>query len=760
MSGKRRCLWLMNHRTLRNFEVPLLIDMGFEVFCPKKMSYDEGNLSGDIVYDYDYTLSLPEYVLNILNNVNFYEDISSEIMELLNQYFDISFLAFFPRQLKFLVEGFKGSIILQVFGLENGLTYTKVIADALGISFFDKIESLGERFVFGQAYENISEIECRVLRNRSMYLPCGLSNAYVNNQWVGGDRRILFVCPKINLSIYYKKVYTDFKNNFRGFDYLISGYQPITVKDDAKVTGFVPDDEYEYNMKHLCVMFYHSQEKRHIHYHPFEAIKNGMPLIFMSGGMLDNLGGSNLPGRCKTIKEARKKIKKVMKGDQRFIDRVQRSQEILLEKFTYEYCYKEWNALKCYVEKQITKEEKTAKNIKVAVLLPEAYLGGIWDVTKRFLKSMRYGIEKHHAAVELVFGYIDHDLFDEYTFESIKNMGIPIRKFVWRKISGTDIANIYKIRGYTREENNIKYCVADDGINCFEDCHHIILMGDRVPEYFYTNRPYSVFAHDYIQRYIPSILDNDRQKKILALHRNAEAVYVTTKATREDAVQYAGIKQNRIKLLPFFWKKVDSNMVINCKDRFFLWSTNIGQHKNHLVFLKALEMYYQNGGSFKCVVTGVNTQYFDINKTFTWSNEYVDKIRNMIDKSKILKKNIFIRGNLPKEEYYAILSNAEFLVHPGYIDNGNGSIVDAAFLGVPGISSDYPAMRYMEETMGLHIRFVSPFNYEDWAKMLIQSEQDCQDWKKRLPSGKELEKYLVEYTYPITYETVKDVVRF
>ncbi len=54
-------------------------------------------------------------------------------------------------------------------------------------------------------------------------------------------------------------------------------------------------------------MFYHSQSPRHIHYHPFEAIKIGMPLVFMGGGMLDRMGGTNLPGRARTWGEATQK---------------------------------------------------------------------------------------------------------------------------------------------------------------------------------------------------------------------------------------------------------------------------------------------------------------------------------------------------------------------------------------------------------------------------------------------------------------------
>ena len=117
-----RAVWLMNHNTLRPFEVPMLLDMGFEVYCPKTYPYDEGNMSASVDYQYDKSLSIPEDVLTQLNQVDFYKRVSPEIMKLLNQYFDIAFVGFFPEQLKMLVEGFNGVLVMQAFGLATNVT--------------------------------------------------------------------------------------------------------------------------------------------------------------------------------------------------------------------------------------------------------------------------------------------------------------------------------------------------------------------------------------------------------------------------------------------------------------------------------------------------------------------------------------------------------------------------------------------------------------------------------------------------------------
>lgn len=767
MSKRGRCLWLMNHRTLRAFEVPMLIDMGFEVFCPKSFPYDEGNLSADITYEYDETLTIPDSDLEHLNEQNFYDVVSRETMEILNKYFDVVFIGFFPKQLKMIVEGFQGVVIMQPFGLSNGLTYTQVIADTLGINFMDKIESLQDRFIFGQAYENIADIECRILKNRAMYLPLGLKNAYVNDEWEGGDKRILFVCPRINTSPYFKKIYTDFKNNFKEYDYLIGGAQPIEVRNDAKVAGFIPNDQYAYNMKHLNVMFYHSREERHVHYHPFEAIKCGMPLIFMSGGILDSLGGDKLPGRCKTIKEAKNKINRIMSGDKAFIRKVKSSQGVLLKRFTNEYCYEMWNQNLDYIQAQIEKTRMNKSSMvqskkKIGVLLSEGYLGGVFDVAVRLVESLQRSIEEENAPIELVFGYLDHKNFEEDTFTEIKELGIPVRKFDWKYLKNYEVNNIYRLKNYNLKANKSEYCIADDGINCFEDCDHILFIVDRVPTYYFTNRPYSVIVHDYIQRYLSSIMDDEIEDVIFDLQRNAEAIYVMTTAAKADAIQYAGINSKDIKLLPLFLKKADTSKIIDTafeenQDNYFVWSTNIGEHKNHLMLLKALSKYYEAGGKLKCYVTGVNTENFDVKKKMKIDTEHIRNTRKLINKDKNLAKNIVFKGNMSKQEYYHVLSKAAFMVHPGYTDNGNMSCVDAAFLGVPTITSDYPAMRYYEDVLHLNLRFVSPYNPVAWKDMLFQCQDDYKQWKKTLPKENELEKHTVSHTYKKIYDIVCEV---
>ena len=135
----KRALWLINHTTLRKFEVPLLMDMGYEVYLPKSFPYDEGNLSASVDFSYDKTLTIPPDDLSVLNSINFYERIPGDAVKIINNYFDICFFSFFPVQMRELVRKFKGVLVFRPFGLGSAATYTTILMQLYGIAFFDEI---------------------------------------------------------------------------------------------------------------------------------------------------------------------------------------------------------------------------------------------------------------------------------------------------------------------------------------------------------------------------------------------------------------------------------------------------------------------------------------------------------------------------------------------------------------------------------------------------------------------------------------------
>lgn len=769
--SKKRVLWLFNHTSLRKFVVPLLIELGYEVYCPKCFTA-EVDYSASVSYEYDSSLSIPKCDLDILNGLDFYEGLNSQHIDVINRYFDIAIVLFYPCVLDWFATHFKGILVTHVFGLSKDFSYADVLWPADTLNVFRKISNMGERFWFAPSYENILDIECSLFKERALYLPIGLANTEINNKWEGGDKRFLFIGPKINSNSYYRKVYEDFKKNFGDIPHVIGGAQPIEVDDDT-VTGFLSAEDYEYNMRSLSCMFYHSQEPRHVHYHPFEAIKNGMPLIFMAGGMLDNLGGKTLPGRCESIKDARQKIKKLINGDKDFIKAVCASQGKLLHNMSKEYCMPFWvNGM----QKLENCGRKKRSKKKIGIVMPANYKGGVFDYTVRFIKALHHQILVREADVELAF--ICPGLFDggeSKKFEVIKKLGIEMRGCRY-KVHDRDWAmRVMKLAGYTHKSEigffyGDRVVVMHDDISDFSDIDYMIFSSDGIGVYpFFSIVPYMVVVHDYIQRYVPEIMTNEINYAKLVSQRQADRVMVTSKAVYDDAMSYAGIPEYKLiqsSHLCEFESIIDQNYESTeiISSEYIMWSCNASPHKNHVVVLRGLEKYYEYGGRLDCIVTGADTELFSVTNNRKLQNDcnkkYISNIRAIVQKSRFLRDKVHFLGSLPKAEYLNKLQGAAFIMSPQKGDNGSFCVADGAALGVPAMCNDYPGMRCFCDFFDIPVHYFSALGADDVFEAIRYMECNGEKIRKKLPSKELLMSKSYMAVSSMLYENIKYVIGF
>lgn len=738
----KRLLWLYNHVSLMKSEVKIIKELGYEVYIPKKPPFD---VSINIDWESDKALTIPDDKIAVLNQTDFYDKlISTEVMNIMNQYFSIVIFGPHIEPVKSLVLSFEGILLFHPFGLEEGMTYTQIFQDMGGDWLMLAIERLGKRFWFGQSYDNLHEIECDYFANHAVDLPIGMLDTTIDNGWNGKKKKILFICPRIKVNSYYESVYKEFKQNFCDLPFAIGGVQPIKDDNDSSILGYLPQEEYDNLYYDYAVMFYHSMEPHHVHYHPFEAVKKGMPLIFMAGGLLDHLGGANLPGRAVSIREARKKCKRILDGDIKFIQRIRKSQKILLEPMRYEFCKAVWEeSLKKIELESAAKVNRDKISLKrVGVILPLGYTGGVLDYTIRILHALAYGIKRASSNIELVVGHLDDEIYKkEDYFKRLREAGIAIRTYKWEEFTRDRLCTTLKLEGYARDLYENKYILPNDGINYFRDCEYLLFMSDHIPGHAVILRPYGVVLHDYIQRYIPELLKEYLEREYFEFARSSALCYTTTENTRQDAINYAGISQDKIKMLPLFFETIDADDEFNVLDNYFVWSTNISIHKNHKKALEALELYYQNGGSLKCYITGTNTNKFLEGDS---ENKYVNEVREIIYSSQYLMKNIKIQGYMKKKDFVDVLKSAKFFFHPGYADNGNGTAFDAAMLGVPSLSSDYPAMRNMDQVCKLSMCLFDPNSSHEMAETLMYGEKNWEMLREQLPQKEELKKHTVQ----------------
>jgi len=423
----KRILWLLNHTTLRDGEVPMLLRLGFEVYVPKIIPFDEANQSASVTYAYDSSLSITPGFLKQLNKFDFYNrQWPKSLAKDINQHFSVAIVAIFPEMVDAVCNAFEGPIFLRIFGLEGDKTYADRFKTMFSKTVFSRIRK-SEGIWMAASIANTIDNEPQWIRRNSVYLPQGLPLDYYSHEdkWRGDNNRIFFVCPRINSHPYYNKIYREFKKTFGNLPHIIAGAQPIDVNNDPNVIGFVEQKEYVELFLSSKVMFYHSTEERHLHYHPIEAIAYGLPVIFMSGGVLEFLAKKKLPGCCDTSEEARNKVRRVLDGDAAFIQEVVDSQKLLLQEFDTSYVEKCWrerfaDSLESYHSKQnkinAVRPESELKHIGIWMheTNPNGFTGeGISRLIAMIVRGIqdRNDLQIHIAAVswvkEAIINYMD-----------------------------------------------------------------------------------------------------------------------------------------------------------------------------------------------------------------------------------------------------------------------------------------------------------------------------------------------------------------
>lgn len=734
MEKPLRVMWLLNHTTARRFEVAMLKRLGVqEIFMPKIFPADPNFRSASVDWSEDAGLTIPASDLALINETNWCAAISVAAWQVANKHFDIIFCI--PHNFSVLAQAakyFHGAVICRAYGLPQPSNYSAMIGLVSKDQGVHAIRTLGRRFFFGVAYSHLTDSEDGFLASRHCFLPLGMGNAVLNDVWRGDENRILFVCPDIGVTDYYKKIYEKFITDFDGLPYVIAGAQPI-MPDDEHVLGFVSADQHEQNMQSLRLMFYHSQEPNHIHYHPFEAVRAGMPLLFMAGGMLDRLGGRDLPGRCLSVQDARQKAERMLNGDSALVQRIRASQQVLLDAMKPENCEQAWRdgwqaitgeLAAARAERACRPARRT--RTRIAVILPVAYRGGSLRGIKLLAQALHEGSRQYQEAADIVLLYPDDGERPVQEMVSDLAPGIQYRTFRWKTLAADEARRAMRYAGHEAwEPDAAQYQVPDDGIRQLLDCDLWLVVSDRLSMPLLPVRPSMLMVYDYLQRYVP-ILPHGADQPFLDAARCAERVLVTTEFTRQDALQYAGVAAHKVCRVPMLVPDFSGAVPAPASHGvdYFVWTTNAALHKNHQHALAALNIYYEElDGRLDCLVTGVDSR-----RVAGLLSGQRHQARAALD------AHVHWLGELPDRSYRQCLAGARFLWHAASMDNGPFAVVEAAYLGVPALSSDYPAMREMDARFALQMAWMDASSPEDMAGQLKKMEQTAITMREVLPA--------------------------
>lgn len=380
--------------------------------------------------------------------------------------------------------------------------------------------------------------------------------------------------------------------------------------------------------------------------------------------------------------------------------------------------------------------------MKIGLILPVEYGGGTFRL---FLNLIRYFAS--YSQIEVVVGIPDSYL------NSVKvELGqvrrefpsIEIRGFNWRILTAGEVEDILPLHGVVVQRFISKsYQVPTDDHENFLNCNFWFIVSDRIAHPLVPLRPYGILVTDHLQRYVPEIFDcktfqdmDSGAWNFIRAVRNADLAVVTSQGTAADVEMYSGCL-NKILQIPTTLDTEHFLDIARQHERccqaitarpYCVWVTNTSKHKNHLRMLEAIRRYFEvYNGILDIVVTGEDTKLFDPQEKLTkndprrplWRNPYARKVRGSVNS--ILGQwaaRIHWAGGVNDSEYVAIVRNSQFLVHNVLADNGTFSVIEAAILGRPAMSSDYPQMRELNKQFELDLHFFDAFDIDGTARMM------------------------------------------
>ncbi|MFD2884496.1 hypothetical protein ACFS4T_25530 [Pseudomonas lini] len=90
------------------------------------------------------------------------------------------------------------------------------------------------------------------------------------------------------------------------------------------------------------------------------------------------------------------------------------------------------------------------------------------------------------------------------------------------------------------------------------------------------------------------------------------------------------------------------------------------------------------------------------------------------------------------------------------IDNGTFSAIEAAYLNVPTLSSDYPAMREIDEQFSLNLEWMDSSDYREMGRKLKEMELTHLSRSATLPGVARLSEQHVEKLGVKYWEVIRE----
>jgi len=695
---KKRVLWILNHDTLGKFELPLISELGLEVYTPKIVQKDILERSGSVTFEYDSTLSIPKEELHFLNNYNFYEnaEMPFHIRYIINKYFSAAIVMFDFYALRKLIDNFDGNIFARAFGLGKDITYTEI---SRGILNEYKLEQIRKRFWFSHCYENIPEIETGIYKDKAVFMPLGLPSEFYSSQdqWIGNEKKLLFFCTRINYNKESNEVYRKFKKDFKGFDYVIAGNQPVPVDDD-KVLGFLERDELNRLFIESKVMYYDSTFPRHLHYHPLEAMIIGMPVIYLDGGALSVLGGERQSGRCKDIHEARNKVNRILNGDEKLILDIKLDQKEIIYKFSHQYNKQAWiqNFLPIFNQPVIETDQKIPR--KISIFLDEKQSNYYKEDSLSFLSLLHRSFTKMPQKYNICMNLPSDQFNIEIDFQRILKMDVAVAEYKFESITEKEVKNSLFLMFKNDATINDKYLIPTNYTQNYIDSKYWIFMFSNMKQQIAPLTPYGIYVESLTERFYSTL-----PKTYIQNLKNAYFIFTFLESTRVDLVKHLGIKMEKVFVLPCVYSSEPEYPAIQLRNVYNLIEVDFNKFNNLSELLIQIEEYY----SIYSPNDELKIHFNNYPKDGSSKNSIkkAKDIEKLIANSGVLKKHVTCFSNMRSNEYNMLYAHAKKIIFTHYIEHISNKIAKAARLFKPVYLDEMPQYKELETKLNYKFKY-------------------------------------------------------
>ena len=306
-----RIFWMGSHKVLIPTELEALRAMGYEVFHPPYLGKEKDQSA---VYDWTCPpTTLPPEVVQKLSTYNFFwNDISGEVGELLNAYFDCVIVTINGDWLLSFLKAYRGKIIYRTFGEPYSLS-----AHLRSNGAYRRIVDRDDFWFMPHCIENAVKEEWW-LRKRERIVPYCLTDDVLAfggtwNPKLGAEGSIGLACPNI-LNPYYNTHFRYLKEHFEERMFRYYGVQ-VDRFSDPNVVGTLERAEQLKEFQTLAGFLYTYREPNVCYLPPIEMMTIGGPVLYMPGSLLDRYLTTNSAGRVRNEDEARTASKRLAAGD-------------------------------------------------------------------------------------------------------------------------------------------------------------------------------------------------------------------------------------------------------------------------------------------------------------------------------------------------------------------------------------------------------------------------------------------------------------